>query len=595
MKKYFFFLFLFSSFFSFSQKPTDKRLAGLDTFVARALKSWNAPGVSIAVVEKNKVVYTGGFGYRDYEKKLPVTENSLFAIGSCTKAFTSAMLGMLEKEGKLSIDKPVRDYMPELKFQNEYTNNHVTLRDMMCHRTGLPRHDLSWYGSPASRKDLLQRIQYLEPTAELRERYQYNNFMFMAQGLVIEKLTGMSWEENLKERIFKPLGMNNSVVSITDMEKSIDHSLAYSLKNDSIIIPIPYRNIDAIGPAGSINSSAKDMTNWLITWINGGKFNNKEIIPAGYVSQAITVQIATGGGVPTKENPDIHFGGYGLGWGMNSYRGHYRVEHSGGIDGFITATLFFPSDSIGIFVVSSQGGPSFSIRNFIADRMLQLSPRNWIGYNLESEKKAKDAAKAIIKTDSLNRKKGTKPSLALADYAGTYSNPGYGNIEISFEKDQLSGKFNAFELNLVHYHFDQFDASIKSESNPRAEPFKFSFFLDGKGNVEKLTAPLQNGVKDIEFKKETKSIAVKKSELEKYAGDYEFTPEAKAKFYIKNETLYAFIEGQPEYELEPVKKDEYKLKVISGYSVKFETNDKGDIVAVNFIQPNGNFKATRKK
>src|SRR5689334_7622101 len=141
--------FLFFSINLFAQKPTDPRLKGLDTFALRILKEWNAPGVTIAVVEKNKVVYAGGFGYRDYEKKLPVTENSLFAIGSCTKAFTAAMLGMLEKEGKVNLDKPVRDYMPELKFQDEYTNNHVTLRDMMCHRTGLPRHDLSWYASPA--------------------------------------------------------------------------------------------------------------------------------------------------------------------------------------------------------------------------------------------------------------------------------------------------------------------------------------------------------------------------------------------------------------------------------------------------------------
>jgi len=595
MKKLVFLSFLFLSFFSYSQKPADKRLAGLDTFVVRVLKSWNAPGVSIAVIEKNKVVYTGGFGYRDYEKKLPVTENSLFAIGSCTKAFTAAMLGMLEKEGKLSIDKPVRDYLPELKFQNEYANNHVTLRDMMSHRTGLPRHDLSWYGSTASRKELLERIQYLKPTAELRERYQYNNFMFMAQGVAIEKLTGKSWEENLKERIFKPLGMNKSVVTTGEMEVSTDHSRAYSLKNDSLIIAIPFRNIDAIGPAGSINSSAKEMANWLITWINGGKFNNKEIIPAGYVNQAIMVQTATGGGVPGKENADIHFGGYGLGWGMSSYRGHYRVEHGGGIDGFITTTSFYPSDSIGIFVVSNQSGPSSSIRNFIADRMLKLEPRNWIDYLLATEKRARDAAKAVPNTDSLNRKKGTRPSVALADYAGTYSNPGYGSMIVSFENDQLGARLNAFDLKLEHFHFDQFRAVLREES-PGFQPLKVSFHLDGKGNPEKLTVPLQFGVKDIEFKKEIKAIAVQKTELEKYAGDYEFAPGSLAKFYIKNNnTLYAFVEGQPEYELVAVKKDEFNFKTLSGYSVKFEANEKGEIAAVNFIQPNGIFKATRKK
>lgn len=152
-----------------AQPPTDSRLKGLDTLVATVLKDWHAPGVSIAVVEKGKVVYTGGFGYRDIEKKLPVTENTQFGIGSCTKAFTASMLGMLANDSKVDLDKPVRNYLPELKFQNEYTNNHATLRDMMCHRTGLPRHDLSWYASWATRNEFLERIQYLEPTFELRE------------------------------------------------------------------------------------------------------------------------------------------------------------------------------------------------------------------------------------------------------------------------------------------------------------------------------------------------------------------------------------------------------------------------------------------
>lgn len=171
MKNAFFAFLLLLSLRSFAQPPTDQRLKGLDTFALRLLKEWDAPGVTIAVVEKNKVIYTGGFGYRDYEKKLPVTENTLFAIGSCTKAFTASILGILEKEGKISLDKPVRDYLPELVFKNDYTNKHATLRDMMCHRTGLPRHDYSWYGSTASRNELLARVQYQEPSFELREKY----------------------------------------------------------------------------------------------------------------------------------------------------------------------------------------------------------------------------------------------------------------------------------------------------------------------------------------------------------------------------------------------------------------------------------------
>lgn len=209
-------LILCCSIFALAQAPTDKRLAGIEAEVNKILKDYKAPGVTIAVVEKNKVIYTGGFGYRDAEKKLPVTENSLFAIGSCTKAFTSTMLGSLAEDGLLDLDKPVRNYLPELKFYNEHLNAHVTIRDMMCHRTGLPRHDFSWYGSAVSRMELLKRIEYQEPTAELREKYQYNNFMFMSQGVLLEKLTGKSWETNIKERIFNPLGMDNTVTTVAD-------------------------------------------------------------------------------------------------------------------------------------------------------------------------------------------------------------------------------------------------------------------------------------------------------------------------------------------------------------------------------------------
>ncbi len=578
-----------------AQPPTDSRLKGLDTFALKVLKDWHAAGVTIAVVEKGKVVYTGGFGYRDLDKKLPVTENTQFAIGSCTKAFTASILGMLQQDGKLDLDKPVRIYLPELKFQNEYTNNHATLRDMMCHRTGLSRHDLSWYASWASRNELLERIQYMEPTAELREKWQYNNFMFLAQGVVIEKLTGKSWEENMKEKILKPLGMDNTNLSTKDMEKSADHSLAFATK-DSTVKAIPYRNIDAMGPAGSVNSCAKDMAKWLITWINGGKYNGKEIIPSSYVNEAMMVQMATGGGVPGVENPDIHFSGYGLAWGMASYRGHYRVEHGGGIDGFITTTGFFPSDSIGIFVSSNQGGVSSAIRNFIADRMLKLPYRNWNKYLLDADKKAKEAAKAVIKNDSLGHHLNTKPSHPLINYTGTFKNPGYGSIEISLKDDKLVSQFNTIDIRLDHYHYDQFNAVILDPSLEDIEPIRFSFHIDEKGEISKLTVPFEAGVKDIEFTKEAKAIDVRKQDLEKYAGEYEFAPGKGCKFYIKDEkTLFAFVEGQPEYELVPVEKNKFDFKSLKGYSVKFDENEKGEILSVNFIQPNGTFKATKKK
>ena len=600
MKKIYF-LILITWLFSdlYSQKPSDKRLEGLDTFALRILKEWNAPGVTIAIVEKGKVIYTGGFGYSDYEKKIPVTQNTQFAIGSCTKAFTASILGMLEKEGKVNLDKPVRDYLPELKFKNDYTNKHITLQDMMCHRSGLPRHDFSWYGSTASRNELLARIQYQEPSAELRERYQYNNFMFMAQGMVIEKITGKSWEENVRERILKPLGMNNTNMSVIDMAKSADHALAYTIENNKPKV-IPYRNIDPMGPAGSINSCAKDMANWLITWINTGKFNDKEIIPVSFRTQAMTAQISPGGGLGSVENPDVHMNGYGLAWGMSSYRGHYRVEHGGGIDGFITSTGFFPTDSLGIFVVTNQGTPTTSIRNFIADRMLKLSYRPWGKSALADKIKADSTAKASPNNDSLNRKLGTKPSHELKDYTGTFENKGYGKAKIFFERDTLWADYNEAgkrtDSYLQHYHFDVFRLRSTEETEIPKDAAKMKFNMNVKGEITSFEMKMEPAVKDIVFDKENATIEIKKSELGKFVGEYELAPGAFAKFYIKGEnTLYVFIEGQPEYELVASEKYKFFIKILSDYKVVFEENEKGEILSVSFQQPNGNFKATRKK
>ena len=572
-----------------AQTPTDKRLMGLEAEVNKILKDYKAPGVSIAVVEKNKVVYTGGFGYRDAEKKLTVTENTLFAIGSCTKAFTSAMLGALAEDGMLDLDKPVRNYLPELKFYNEHLNAHVTIRDMMCHRTGLPRHDFSWYGSAASRMELLKRIEYQEPTAELREKYQYNNFMFLSQGVLLEKLTGKSWETNIRERIFTPLGMDNTVTKVADWEKSNDRSLAYNLVNDSIAKVIPYRNIDAVGPAGSINSSAKDMAKWLITWINGGKYNGKQIVPAKFRNEAMTIQMSNGG-LPSMESPDVHNFGYGLAWGVSSYRGHYRVEHGGGIDGFITTTGFFPTDSIGIFVCSATGNVSSAIRNLIADKMLGLSYKDWHKQLRDAFVKARFAALMAPKQNEDPTKiKDTKPSLSLQEYAGKYSNKGYGTLEVKYNGSNLIADYNSTQLNLKHKHFDLFVGYPQEDAENGTDLF---FQLNKMGKVEKVLIPLQPGLKDIEFTRDNE-VKLSASDLEKYAGEFLLGPQ-NVSFVIRNGVLYGLLPPQPDYELVPVGNDEFKLKILEGYSVKFKLPVNGKYTEASFIQPNGVFTAKRK-
>lgn len=604
MKPLFSLLLLTTSSFLFAQKTPAKTadpFAGLDTVFARVLKDRKAVGFAVAVVSKDKIIYSNGFGYRDYEKKIPVTTNTLFAIGSCSKAFTSSLIGLLSKEGKLDLDKPVREYLPELEFFNEELNNDISVRDIMCHRTGLPRHDYSWYLFNSSSKDsLVKRIKYQEPTAKLREIWQYNNFMFLVQGVLSEKLMGKTWEQNVKENIFTPLGMNTSNFSVHDMAKVNDAALGYAVIKDSIIRKLDYYDINGMGPAGSINSSVNEMANWVITWINGGKFKGKEILPATYVTQAMSSQMVVGSALPDKEVPDAFLSNYGFGWFLSAYRGHYRVEHGGNIDGFSASTSFFPSDSVGIIVLTNQNGSAVPgiVRNTIADRLFGLNRIDWNKRTNDAQAKAKAAAKEAEKNVVSNKKQGTKPSHKINDYEGLFNHPGYGTLEIYTKNDSLFFRSRNGDAWLRHYHYDVFelfpvDKKEGIDTTQNAQ-INIQYHTNPAGDIDKLSMPIQAGLKDIEFNRIPKPKEITKADLEKYVGDYELGPGVVAKFYIKGEkTLYAFIEGQPEYELVPTDKHKFDLKILTGYSAKFEEDASGKIIAVSFIQPNGTFKAKK--
>jgi CubicO group peptidase (beta-lactamase class C family) len=601
MKKIFLLIYCLMTIATFAQKiklSVDKKFTGLDTAFARVLKDWHAAGFAVAVILKDKVVYAGGFGYRDYEKKIPVTPNTLFAIGSCTKAFTASLVGMLDKEGKIDLDKPVRNYMPNLKFYNNEMNDHITLRDMMCHRTGLPRHDISWYLFPShSRDSLLTRIQYMEPSAGLREKWQYNNFMFMALGAIVEKITGKAWEENIREKLFTPLGMTNSDVSLADWTKSNEESLGYDVEKDSIIKKQDHYDIAAMSPAGSINSSVNDMAKWVALWIHGGKLNGKEFLPLDFVTDAITVQMAAGGGLPDKDMPDLYFSGYGFGWFLSSYRGHYRVEHGGNIDGFSASTCFYPTDSIGIIVLSNQNGSSVPsvVRNLIADRMLGLKYYDWETYL----KSRSDSAKAKEKAAEIKKVKDTaavgKHSHSLKDYEGVYSNPGYGPFEITLKRDSFFVSTPKMNLWMQHKNYDIFSLwpiDDKEGIDTTGMSFLVQFNTNLSGDFESASIQLEASVKPIVFTRAGKEVS--KDILQSYVGEYEISS-VTIKVYIKGgNDLFMMVPGQPEYNLVPADKDKFSLKNLSGFSVQFTRNDKNEIDGLLSIQPNGTFKAKKK-
>ncbi len=591
-------IFLLFAAFGFSQ--TDKRLKNIEKEFEKILEITHAPGFAVAIVEGGKTLYAKGFGYRDLENKIPMDENTLLAIGSCSKAFTSAILGQLRNNESLTFNDSPIDYIPELRFYNDQLNNEINIRDLMSHQTGIPRHDGSWYLFPTFNRDsLVQRIQYHEPFTGLRQKWHYNNFMFLLQGVIAERITGKSWEENIKERFFSPLQMNRSNLSIKALENSENAAVGYEYYKDSITRKMDYYQIAGMAPAGSINSSVSEMANWLKVWINNGKFKDSTILPENYVKEAISSHAVIGSGYPSDENPDMFLANYGYGWMVSAYRGHYRVEHGGNIDGFSASTAFFPTDSLGIVVLTNQNGSSVPtlIRNTVADHIFNTKKTDWADYyrkQKEEEQKAKEAGKNAADSTEI---KNTTPSHDLSAYTGFYENKGYGRFEITKESDSLFAHFKLLKFYLKHRYYDIFEPLEVTSTGIEdfdEMPVKFNFTTNDAGDISSMKVQIEPSLDHpIEFKREPKALDLDVSELKKYEGEYELSG-IEIKVYIKGEGLYMFVPGQPEYNLLATGEDGFNIKGLEGFKTKFKTLENEKMKELVLIQPNGTFVAMRK-
>ncbi len=580
---------------------SDNRLRGIEKELNQILEATKAPGFAVAVVEGKRTLYAKGFGYQDVENKIPMDANTLLAIGSCSKAFTSAVLGQLRDEGELSFDDSPIEYIPELRFYNDELNNHVNIRDLMSHQTGIPRHDFSWYLFPTFNRDsLIGRIKHHEPFTGLRQKWYYNNFMFLTQGVIAERITGKSWEENIKERFFEPLGMKRSNVSIKELENSSNAALGYELYKDSVLRKMDYYKIAAMAPAGSINSSVNEMAKWLKVWINKGKYNDEQILPESYVSEAQSSQSVIGAGLPEEGRPDMYLANYGYGWMISSYKGHYRVEHGGNIDGFAASTAFFPTDSLGIVVLANQNGSAvpYMVRNTIADKMLKEKATDWVDYFLEQKKKFKESQESQEESDSTMTKKST-PSHPIADYTGNYGHPGYGTFSIEAKTDSLIAMFKLKKYYLKHVHFDVFEPFEITErgiDTTETSPIKFNFRTNESGEIAGLESKIEPALDHpLEFKRQPKLMDITSVDLSMYVGEYDISGFG-IKIYTKEDgQLYMFVTGQPEYTLLPLEEHLFMIKNLDGFKVKFKSPKNGVMTEAISMQPNGNFTAKRKE
>lgn len=565
-----------------------KALKQLDRYIPEVMAEWQVPGLAISIIKDGRLIYAKGFGFRDVAGQKEVTPRTLFAIGSCTKAFTAATMGILVDEGEVDWDECMTTYLPRFKLKDDFATARMTPRDLLCHRSGLPRHDLMWYNSSATREELFSRLRYLEPSQDFRTHYQYQNLMFMTAGYLVEQVSGMTWEKFIESQIFYPLGMTDSNFSVEDSKQAPDHALPYELK-DKEVTAVPFRNIDTIGPAGSINSHVTDMANWVLLNLSKGKFGEQAIVSEASLRETHSPQMISGRSLRYDET---FYSLYGMGWGMTSYRGHVLLSHGGGIDGFSALVSLMPRDGMGLVVLTNLGGNPApqAVMYQVYDRLLELEPVDWNGRFLKQrEEGEKEAAQAEEKED-VDRVSGTSPSLALEAYAGDYTHPGYGVLKVAHEGDSLAATFNAIVHQLEHYHYDVF----KMENELLGQTFKVAFALDLKGNAESISVPIEPAVEPIVFKRMPEEKMRERAFLEQFTGEYQMEQVTFTFHLKKGDTLFVQVPGQPEYELVPYKGTQFTLKGLAGVSIEFIRDEAGEVTEAKITQPEGVFTAKKK-
>ena len=570
-----------------------RKLKGFDQYMEKILNDWNTPGACVGIVVKDKLVFAKGYGYRDYGKKLPVTPGTLYQIASNTKLFTTVAAGLLVEEGKLEWDLPVRNFVPSIKFYNSDLDNTVTIHDMLSHRTGISRHDLIWYKSDFSRKDLFDRLKYLEPSQPIRTGFLYNNLMYVGAGYVIELLSGKTWEQYVSEHIFGPLDMKRTYFNVSDMVADPDHGVPFNEKRDTTIlyeIPI-YEDQQAVGPAGSIISNISDMSKWLIALMNGGMYEGKQVIPAAVLKATLAPSIALPNtGLENKGYREMLNSVYGMGRWTAAYRGHLLAFHGGDLPGFHSQISMMPYDSIGVivFVIGDQSQPLYNIISYnVYERLLGLDLTPWSERSLADRDKEKAAGREGRSKAGEDRIAGAGPCHRISEYAGEYEHPAYGVIKISLHPgDSLQFDFHNIILPLAHYHYDRFDTPNDEEYGL----WSINFLTGPAGDISGLVVSVDEG--QVTFNRRADPGLSDPSLLRTYEGRY-IMGASIINIEVIGDAMFIVTPGNPRFTLIPVSKDTFRVKEFADMRIIF-IRDSDKITGFKVHDPSGEYLVTRQ-
>ncbi len=416
----------------------------MDAYVQRGLAAWNLPGLAVAIVWNGKVVLMKGYGYRSLKDRSPVDSNTLFMIGSNTKAFTATVLTDLAEEGKFSLDDKVTRWMPEFRMQDSVTTADARVRDLLGHHLGLEtfQGDFMYWTSNLSREEVIQHLGTLKPVYPFRTRFGYCNAAFVVAGQLVPRITGKTWEEEVQDLILNPLQMDRTLTLSAMLPAATNAAIPYSFNPEDSLIPVAYNQIDDLAPAGSISSSARDMSHWLLMQLAGGKYEGVQVIPQSVVRAIRAPQTIIGHShYPFNQG---YYTLYGSGWFLDEYAGRELVYHTGGVNGFLSSVTLVPSDSLGIVVLtnSDQNQLFQALKMEILDAFLHLPYRDYSDRFLSNSLKATQDERNWYHREMDTVATHPSTALPLAGYTGSYNNPSYGEIRVSLKSDSLQIHFS---------------------------------------------------------------------------------------------------------------------------------------------------------
>jgi len=482
-------------------------VSDLDAYVASSMKTFNVPGMAVAIVKDGKVLVAKGYGSRKLGDSTPVDEFTTFGIGSNTKAFTTAALATLVDEGKLSWDDPVYQRLPGFVMYDPYVSHEMTIRDLLTHRSGMGLGEgdlLFWPQSTYTRDQIIYKLRFMKPHSSFRSHYAYDNLLYMTAGQIIPAVTGTSWDDYIQQHIFSPLGMNHSNVSTAVYKTGDDYAFPHS-RVDGKLQAIPFEVLDNVGPAGSINSCAADMAQWVLLQLNHGKFSNREgrLFSEQRSAEMWTPQtiLPTGTAPPPLTRLSANFADYALGWTLRDYHGRKLIGHTGGVAGFVSRVMLVPDENLGIVILTNaeEEGAFDAILYHVLDHYLAVPPTDWIAdFKTREDVEEKDAAEAMKKAEG-ERAADSKPSLPLEKYAGVYNDAWYGPITIRTENGGLVITFDQTPRmigDLQHWQHDTFKAHWRERT---IEDAFVTFALNPDGTIDSAKMAAVSPLADFSF------------------------------------------------------------------------------------------------